>query len=102
MDELEQVKRDIAQAKEDLERAKALGDRELELIIRESINLLMRKEERLTSSSVTGGVQVITLSEESVEALASAVDRNRRAPSRVPQPPCSLDVSEQADRQELA
>jgi hypothetical protein len=51
MDELEQVKKDIAEAKEDLRRAKERNNEELELKIRDSLNLLLKKEERLTSSS---------------------------------------------------
>jgi hypothetical protein len=51
MDELEEVKKDIAEAKDDLRRAKERNNEELELKIRDSLNLLLKKEERLTLSS---------------------------------------------------
>jgi hypothetical protein len=49
--ELDQIKLDIAEAKDDLRRAKARNNVELELEIYGTLKLLLREKERLTSSS---------------------------------------------------
>jgi hypothetical protein len=51
MDELEEVKKDIAEANEDRRRAIERNNEELELEVRGSLNLLLEEEKRLTSSS---------------------------------------------------
>jgi hypothetical protein len=48
-DELEEVKRDIQEAKADLREAKRNGDRDLLFERERRLNLLLKKEERLTT-----------------------------------------------------
>ncbi len=49
MSELDQVVRDIAAARADIQRAKSLGNVELELKYAGILELLLEKEKRLTS-----------------------------------------------------
>jgi hypothetical protein len=47
-DKLEELERDIQEAKADLKRAREIGNVELELEIRRSLNFLFKEKERLT------------------------------------------------------
>lgn len=49
VDELEEVKRDIRQAKADLVRAQERGSKELEWKVNDRLNLLLKEEERLAT-----------------------------------------------------
>ena len=47
IDKIREVERLIQEANEDLQRAKDAKNKKEELMVRETLNLLMRKEERL-------------------------------------------------------